>query len=354
MLKLRYFPSVALARAFSSTTAALGVVAYGAAPDFPAADAHVNSVCLGTDNDSCSDNSSCSGGDITAIETWYGAQDCIGGQRDALRYRYNDAVLFGSIVIDETTCAAAADGTVNGTALQSATRSAYAQLFALLDRLQFSQLWRIWNFIPRINAHEHNLERYRQFNIERQAAFAASGRALAGNVPAASAVGTRGGQLVIYFLAGRRAPIAIENPRQISAYRYPAEYGPRSPIFSRASLVDTGAQELLFISGTASIVGHRTLHANDVAAQTRELLANIDCVLGEANGRTKRRQFGRGDLTYKIYLRHAADIEAVKEVLGHWLGGPAPALYMQADICRAELLVEIEASGGHDTGIMRT
>lgn len=337
MLKLRYFPAAVPVRAFSLGADTLGVIAYGIENNFPGADAFVMSRCI------------VEGTDATAIEAWSGTQAVTAAQSDALHYRYNDEVLFGCIVLDEATFAASADRS----ALQSATHSAYSQLFALLDRLQLP-LWRIWNFIPRINAHEHGLERYRHFNIARQAAFVASGRALAGNVPAASAVGTRdtdknsGGELIIYFLAGRAAPLAIENPRQLSAYHYPADYGPRSPIFSRASLIDTGAQELLFISGTASIVGHRTLHAGDVIAQARELLANIDCVLAESNRQTKRRQFTRRDLTYKVYLRHATDFDAVKTQLEHWLGDRAPALYLQADICRAELLVEIEASGGHE------
>ena len=318
-------------RAFSPGVDVIGAIAYGVENNFSDVDAHVASPCLGQ------------GAGATAIEAWCGTHTLATGQNDALRYRYNDDVLFGSIALDETAFAAVADRTP----LQNVAHHAYARIFALLDRLQFSELWRIWNFIPRINAHEHGLERYRQFNIERQAAFVASGRSIAGNVPAASAVGTSGSDLVIYFLAGRHTPIAIENPRQISAYHYPAEYGPRSPIFSRASLIDTDAQQLLFISGTASIVGHRTLHAGDVSAQTRELLANIDCVLAESNRQTQRRQFARGDLAYKVYLRHAADFDAVKNQLEHWLGDSAPTLYVQADICRTELLVEIEASGGH-------
>jgi enamine deaminase RidA (YjgF/YER057c/UK114 family) len=236
--------------------------------------------------------------------------------------------------------------------LQRATAAAYQEIFTLLKRLPYAHLWRVWNFIPRINEIEHGLERYRQFNIDRQVAFAANGRAIAGNVPAATAVGTAAGNLTLYFIAGRSAPAAIENPRQTAAYHYPAEYGPRTPVFARASAVTCAGEDLLFISGTASIVGHRTLHENDVAAQTRELLANIDSLLAAANEITQRRKFARSDLAYKVYVRHSADFGSIKTEIERWLGAVPDAIYLKADICRSELLVEVEASAGHSTEII--
>lgn len=333
MLELHHLVTAAQAHPLAPAADALGIVAYGTPlPADAAVDVHVAARCLGS-------------GD-SALEIWRGSAGPISGQRGDVHYRHDGSCLFGCLALDETRFAADAECG----ALQRATEAAYTQIFALLAQLDFPQLWRVWNFIPRINAEEAGLERYRHFNIARQSAFAVSGRATAGAVPAASAVGSGGPQLVIYFFAGRQAPLAIENPRQVSAYHYPAAYGPRSPVFARASLIDTGAQELLFISGTASIVGHRTLHAGDAAAQTRELLANLDCVLGEANGRTQRRRFARHDLAYKVYLRQPGDCAAVQTELQRWHGGAARALYVQADICRSDLLVEIEASGGHTIG----
>lgn len=284
-----------------------------------------------------------------AHENWYCSSPLRAGNAGALHYRYCDEVLFGYISLNETQFPTDAEHS----ALQRATRTAYQEIFALLDRLQFPQLWRVWNFIPQINTVEHGLERYRQFNIDRQIAFEASGRATAGNVPAASAVGTESGELGIYFIAGRSVPVAIENPRQTAAYHYPSAYGPRSPIFSRANLIDCAGTDLLFISGTASIVGHRTLHADDVAAQTRELLANIDSLIDAANESTQRRQFARADFTYKVYVRNASDNDAIKAEIERWLGAVPRAIYLQADICRTDLLVEVEASAGIDTELSR-
>ncbi len=276
-------------------------------------------------------------------EVWHGNGQLTQGQCGAIRYRHDDDVLFGVITVDETAFAA----TTDKTPLQQATEAAYRQVFALLDTLHYPYLFRFWNYIADINAHSFGLERYRQFNLGRQDAFLAHGRDVVGNVPAACALGSAQGPLTIAFLAGRVAPLAIENPRQVSAYQYPQEYGPRSPTFSRASLVRLGQDEVLFVSGTASIVGHATLHPADVVAQTRETLANIEAVLEQANQQASQPGFDLASLYYKVYVRHAADFVPIRTELEHTVGAVPHAIYLQADVCRQDLLVEIEATAGH-------
>jgi enamine deaminase RidA (YjgF/YER057c/UK114 family) len=194
------------------------------------------------------------------------------------------------------------------------------------------------------------MERYRQFNIGRQDAFLGRGRSVVGKVPAACALGTAGGGLHIAFLATRADVIGVENPRQLSAYHYPSQYGPRSPTFSRAGLVKLGGRDMLFISGTASIVGHQTLHHGDAAAQTRECLHNIAAIVAEANRQAPDAGFRLDALAYKVYVRHPEDMVTVRCEIAQFIGAPVSAFFLQADVCRAELLVEIEASGGHAIG----
>lgn len=281
-------------------------------------------------------------------EVWHGRDDLTKGRSGAIHYRHDADVLFGVVILPETLFEAAADKTP----LQQATESAYRQVFSLLETLRYPFLFRFWNYIADINAHSFGLERYCQFNLGRQDAFLAHGREVTGNVPAACALGfgQRGatqGPLTIAFLAGRVAPLSIENPRQISAYQYPEQYGPRSPTFSRASLVRLGQDEVLFISGTASIVGHDTLHPADVVAQTRETMVNIEAVLGQANRQASRVQFDLANLSYKVYIRDASDLGRIRAELTRIIGGPPNAIYLQADVCRQDLLLEIEATGGH-------
>jgi enamine deaminase RidA (YjgF/YER057c/UK114 family) len=234
------------------------------------------------------------------------------------------------------------------TPLQQASESAYREIFKLADALDFTHILRFWNYIADINGQSHGIERYRQFNMGRQDGFLSAGRDVKGSVPAASAVGFADGPLTIYFLAGRNVtPIAIENPRQVSAYQYPKDYGQRSPTFSRASVVQLGGNDVFFLSGTASIVGHRTLHVGDVVAQTRETLANITAIIAEANRVAPRAGFALGDLCYKVYVRHEQDVNAIHNELRRSLGQSARMMFLKADICRQDLLMEIEASAGH-------
>jgi chorismate lyase / 3-hydroxybenzoate synthase len=284
----------------------------------------------------------------TAVdEVWRVADRPRSGRSGPISYRCNDGVLFGCCAIDEADFVSPAPPGEAGTALQRATAFAYRSLIELADRLQFPYLLRVWNFIPQINRESEGLERYRQFNIGRQEALQDRGRPTSGDVPAATAVGVGDGVLIVYFLAGRTAPLTIENPRQVSAFHYPSQYGVRSPSFSRAALVHLGEQEILFVSGTASIVGHRSVHLDDAAAQTRECLLNIAAVVTEANRRSGAPRFALDNLHYKIFVRRPQDLEPIRGEVRRAVGDAARTLYLRADICRSDLLVEIEASGGH-------
>jgi len=276
-------------------------------------------------------------------EVWYGSGLLTQGWCGAIHYRHDEGVLFGVIALSETLFEAGADKTP----LQQATESAYRQVFALLDTLHYPYLFRFWNYIADINTHSFGLERYRQFNMGRQDAFLAHGRDVVGNVPAACALGLAQGPLTIAFLAGRVAPLNIENPRQVSAYQYPQQYGPRSPTFSRASLVRLGQDEVLFVSGTASVVGHATMHPADVVAQTRETMTNIEAVLAEANRLAGQTKFDLASLHYKVYVRHPADLAQIRTELERIVGAAPNAIYLQADVCRQDLLLEIEATAAH-------
>jgi chorismate lyase/3-hydroxybenzoate synthase len=278
-------------------------------------------------------------------ETWRRASPCLHGVSEGIAWRRADDVLFGVIDLDEAEFAAVADRPP----LQAASEAAYHRIFRLLEAQKLPHLWRVWNYMADINAETHGLERYRQFNIGRQDAFIAHHRSATGNVPAACAIGLAAGPLSIAFLAGLAPAVPFENPRQVSAYRYPAEYGPRTPLFSRAALVRPPGQEILFVSGTASIVGYQTVHPDDVAGQCREAMANIAAVVAEANRATRSRTFSLDELVYRVYVRRAADFSAIRDTLAPQIGG-ADVLYVQADICRSDLLLEIEAMASHTLG----
>jgi enamine deaminase RidA (YjgF/YER057c/UK114 family) len=226
--------------------------------------------------------------------------------------------------------------------LQAATRDLYRRLFAVTAG---RRLYRIWNYIPKINAIEDGLENYRRFCCGRSVAFEEHfGHGFQPHLPAGSAVGTTGGALAVAFVAGDFTPQHFENPKQVPAFAYPPAYGPRPPSFARATLVTTPVQRQLFISGTAAIRGHATIAATDLAAQlacTRENLAVIALTAGAGEALGTRDGWQRA---MKVYVRHATDLPRIRSDLEqHLLRAEDSVTYLHADLCRADLLVEIEA-----------
>jgi chorismate lyase/3-hydroxybenzoate synthase len=257
-----------------------------------------------------------------------------------VHHRFCDELLFGSITIDEQ----ALEG--RSSVLQRATEAAYREIFEVLATTEHRYPIRIWNYLPDINREADGDERYRHFNSARQSAFLNSGRTTVGSVPAASALGSPAGSPIsIYFLAAKHPPVMIENPRQTSAYYYPPKFGIHRPVFSRACVLSESAGTTLFVSGTASIVGHETIHQGDVVAQTRETLANIRALLEEANRVVGGARYALDGLKLKVYVRQPTDLRAIEAVLTAALPASTSIVYLQADVCREDLLVEIEATG---------
>jgi chorismate lyase/3-hydroxybenzoate synthase len=82
------------------------------------------------------------------------------------------------------------------------------------------------------------------------------------------------------------------------------------------------------------------------------LAAQLDCTLdnlrliSSAAGLGEDLGVGRKlQRHFKVYVRHAGDLPAVQARLERSLLKPADSvIYLQADICRAELILEIEAT----------
>lgn len=265
--------------------------------------------------------------------------------------------------------------------LEDNSRELYGELLGLSVQKGY-QLQRIWQYIPRINEPDANgLERYRAFCRGRSLAFElALGEEFHNHLPAASAVGCCGSQLVMYACARKAASVRyFENPLQMPAYRYPEAYGPRAPGFARASVAEFAVAgrplREVFISGTASIRKERSLTQGGIEGQlqtTAENLNGIACetgleplfpsldksaasvgsasiaaAVGGGAGMSRSisspaapHQFRR----FKVYLRRASDYENVATRFGALLQEQDAVSYVLSDICRAELDVEIEAS----------
>ena len=245
----------------------------------------------------------------------------------------NSDFLIGSISLNEHS-----DTTLDATAYE-----AYTTMLHRLHDLGYPYLWRIWNYFPLINGDQNGLERYRRFCLGRHHALDELLTDFPSSLPAATAVGTKSGPLRIMFLAGTQPATHLGNPRQLNAYDYPQDYGPRSPSFARASLVQFEHECLLSIAGTASIVGHTSRHAGLPREQTKETIQNIQAVLNQATHAEGPGLIGaQRRAIYKVYVR---DSILLSEIHGAIRSSPLshePILFLQGDLCRKELLVEIE------------
>lgn len=260
-----------------------------------------------------------------SAELWFANGPVRTGSSGLVRYAHDDHFLFATIEEDERS-----HGGICSTA-----EVAYAAMRRFQEQCSFPHLLRMWNYLDAINEGAGDLERYRQFCVGRA-------RALADDVstpyPAATAIGRQHAthQLQVYWLAGLQPGVAVENPRQVSAYQYPRVHGPVSPSFSRATVVGDGT---VLISGTASIVGHISQHQGDTLEQLEETLRNLSALTTHA-GRHQSAPTSKELL--KVYLRDPALVDPIAARLRQAFPHSA-AIFLAADVCRRELLVEIEA-----------
>jgi len=265
------------------------------------------------------------------VELWQGTGPVRCGRHGEIRYADDGRYQFAAIEVDER---------AHGGSIELAAEHAYRSLWAFKSVSDFPCPLRIWNYFDAINAGEGDDERYKRFVLGRARALSEDSL---GQYPAATAIGRRDGVpvLQVYWLAARSAGLALENPRQVSAYRYPRRYGPVAPGFSRAMLAPGIG---LLISGTASVVGHASLHEHDAGLQLDECLANLEHVLkrGAEPAPTLETRFGPAS-ALKMYVRNAAEAARLTGHLRERLAQGTPLLVLEGDVCREELLVEIEA-----------
>jgi enamine deaminase RidA (YjgF/YER057c/UK114 family) len=133
------------------------------------------------------------------------------------------------------------------------------------------------------------------------------------------------------------AVIGGSSPRQVllaggnqgPAYAY-------GSAFSRAAAARTPAGKTVYVSGTAAIdAAGRTEHVGDAAKQIAATISNVRAVLAQMGGT-------EGDLVQAIFYCKTPDVQRILEE--RWSGLDWPRVVVQCDICRADLLFEIEAA----------
>ena len=117
-----------------------------------------------------------------------------------------------------------------------------------------------------------------------------------------------------------------------------------TPKFERAKLVSIGEGNYIYVSGTASILGEKTVHVGDVEKQTLTTIENIKRLFSKENQDSLGLDFDVAKIRFshlRVYVKYKEDIPAVQKVCDAELNCKS-SLFLESDVCREDLLVEIE------------
>lgn len=242
-------------------------------------------------------------------------------------------------------------GSLEGDAFRDAVTACYSSV-AQVIREGFSHPIRFWNYVPGISrVHRCGLTGYELFNSGRfRALDLRRGVVVPEHLAVASAVGAPDEDFTLHVLASSEPASPIGNPRQIDPHQYSKRYGPLPPVFARACRLSREQSKLLqcsaLVSGTASIVGEESHHHGDLTRQLEEVHLNLSTLsdaLTETRASSPKEALARYR-ALRVYIPHAKDDVQVSA----WLCETFPQIrspeLVRADLCRKELLVEIEGT----------
>lgn len=222
----------------------------------------------------------------------------------------------------------------------------------ILDSESFavSDIVRQWNYIDHITAVNDSIQNYQLFNDARSDFYATAD--WSNGYPAATGIGCDAGgvMVVVYAVKGfRGADRPVDNPLQIPAHKYSGkvlasgkEVVRTTPKFERGRLLG----DTVFVSGTAAIKGENSEFSDDARVQAFEAIDVVEHLVEPSNISKDCSGF-RFDLM-RVYVRRPQDMETVRDVFTSHFGN-IPVHFLTADICRPELLLELEGIGhcGH-------
>ena len=223
--------------------------------------------------------------------------------------------------------------------VQEQSDNVFGSLLKILEQesMPIDSIVRQWNYIEHITDVDAGGQRYQQFNDSRSSFYAKT--TWPKGYPAATGIGVSAGGVIVEVNAVQGAELKpIDNALQVPAHKYSDEVLvggneriATSPKFERAKLQDN---KWLYISGTAAIRGELNVDKS-ASEQTQVTLVNINDLL-KTSGMTTENL-----VALRVYVKRSSDFYEVKQVVETLLPNTM-AIYVQSDVCRPELLVEIE------------
>jgi enamine deaminase RidA (YjgF/YER057c/UK114 family) len=245
------------------------------------------------------------------------------------------------------------------------SKTAFEQMKNILENenMNFSHVVRQWNYIENITgaAHLENglKQNYQVFNDVRGLYYDTS--EFIHGYPAATGIGMNYGGVVLEFIAaestGAITVMPIQNSFQVDAHQYSDSVlvgeaikditRKSPPKFERAKLLSKKESNtyFIYISGTAAIRGEKTVGENDVEMQTKVTIENISNLVSPGNLERHGARVcseAHPPSYFRVYVKKEADLPKVKKICTPFFK-EAPGEYLISDICRDDLLVEIEA-----------
>lgn len=209
---------------------------------------------------------------------------------------------------------------------------------------------RQWNYIGNITHHREGRQNYQEFNDARSTYYQKV--SWQNGYPAATGIGASCDGIIVGCIAYKSANgiYPINNPLQIAAHEYSktvlidnnANAIKSTPKFERAKLIEIGGRAFCFVSGTAAIRGEQSMEADSARSQTIQTIENIEYLVSKENLiKYGCKPYDLSYLNLRVYIKNADDYEDVRSIVKEKYPD-IPTIYTIADVCRHELLVEIE------------
>lgn len=244
-------------------------------------------------------------------------------------------------------------GDVNDS-IYNQSHSAFNQIKEIFsaEGVSFSNVVRQWNYIEKIVAVEDKHQHYQDFNDVRSGHY--STQSWVDGYPAATGIGTQFGGIVIDLDAvivkdAELQVRKIDNDLQIAAHAYSKvvligeDSKKTTPKFERAKSLSSSDVNRIYISGTAAITGEESLVGVGFEKQIAATMLNIEHLICESTlKKSDVRVLSpmKFDM-FRVYLKHENDIQKAIDYMSKNYG-TIPTSYLLGDVCRDELLVEIE------------
>lgn len=253
-------------------------------------------------------------------------------------------------------------GAVSGADIDASVQRQSEEIFTKIQKvlqaenMPVNAIVRQWNYLERITGFEGDIQRYQAFNDARSVFYEQTEWEC--GYPSATGIGTSFGGVQVELQAflpkqDGKMPVALDNHLQIAAHAYSQQVllGQKNsglkmkttPKFERAKLVFTPMEKIIYISGTAAIRGESSLIDADIQSQTLATIENIEYLISAESQLKAGMQDGSDARieSFRVYVKHISDMEKCKAVVSQRYPD-VPVIYVKADICRDELLVEIE------------